>query len=107
MGDFNVDLLANNAHVKPWLNLLENFQLHQLIDEPTRISSNSATLVDHVFTLSSAKVRAVNVPKIGPLSYMRCIQNFDQDKFLNDLNHCSWDSVEETKDIFTTTTLFE
>ena len=119
MGAFNVDLLANNAHVKSWLELVENFPLHQIINEPTRVSSNSTTLVDHVFTSSYAKVRAVKVPKIGLSDhYPTCVvfkedfgshrhtnikyrsfKNVDQDKFLNDLNRCPWDSIKETNDI--------
>ncbi len=120
MGDFNVDLLANNAHVKSWLDLVENSQLLQIINEPTRVSSNSTTLVDHVFTSSYTKVRAVKVPKIGLSDhYPTCVvfkenfgskhrhtsikyrsfKNFDQDKFFNDLNRCPWDSIEETNDI--------
>ncbi|CAB4017336.1 Hypothetical predicted protein [Paramuricea clavata] len=65
MGDFNIDLLVNNTFSKSWLHLNENFQPHQLINEPTRVTLNSATLVDHAFTSLSAKVRAVKVPKIG------------------------------------------
>ena len=37
MGDFNIHILANNARVKSWLDLTENFQLQQLVNEPTRI----------------------------------------------------------------------
>jgi exonuclease III len=48
MGDFNIDLLLNNTSSKSWLHLNEDFQLHQLINEPTRVTLNSATLVDHV-----------------------------------------------------------
>ena len=120
MGDFNIDVLANNAHVKSWLDLAENFQLQQLVNEPTRISSNSATLVDHVFTSSCIKVRAGKVPKIGLSDHYptcavfkenfdykhshtsmkyRSFKNFDQDMFLEDLNRCTCDSIKDTNDI--------
>ena len=124
MGDFNIDALANNAHVKSWLDLAENFQLQQLVIEPTRISSNSATLVDHVFTSSCIKVRAVKVPKIClsdhyPICVVfkenfgykhshtsmkyRSFKNVDQDMFLEDLNRCTCDSITEIQMPLTTT----
>ena len=111
--------MANDAHVKSWLDLADNFQLQQLVNEPTRISSNLATLVDHVFTLSCTKVRAVKVPKIGLSDqYPTCVvfkenfghkhshtsvnyhlfKNFDQDMFLDDLNR-TWNSIKDTSNI--------
>ena len=115
MGDFNIDLLVNNTSSKSWLHLNENFQLHQLINEPTRVTLNSATLVDHAFTSSSAKVRAVKVPKIGLSDHYptcgskhyhtsikyRSFKYFDQIKFLDDLNRCQWSSIEEKNEIDT------
>ena len=109
LGDFNIDLLVNNTSTKSWLQLAENFQLHQQINEPTRESLNSATLVDHIFTSLNAKVRAVKVPKLGLSDhYPTCIvmkdgfgtkhchtsikyrsfKNFEEKQFLEDLNRC-------------------
>ena len=46
LGDFNINLLK--PHIK-WNHLYENFNLHQLTDNPTRITTNSETLIDHIY----------------------------------------------------------
>ena len=120
LGDFNIDLLVNNTSSKSWLQLAENFQLHQQINKPTRGSLNSATLVDHIFTSLNAKVRAVKVPKLGLSDhYPTCIvmkdgfgtkhchtsikyrsfKNFEEKQFLEDLNRCKWSSINENNKI--------
>ena len=118
LGDFNIDLLVSNASTKSWLQLTENFQLHQEINGPTRVSLNSASLVDHIFTSNDMKVRAVKVPKLGLSDhYPTCIvfkdgfgtkhchtsikyrsfKNFKEKRFLEDLNQCRWSAVNEKR----------
>ena len=46
MGDINIDLL--NGHNTRWPNLTKSFGLSQLIDEPTRVTLETSTLLDHV-----------------------------------------------------------
>ncbi len=65
MGDFNVDLLKKSGESKSWLNIAENLQFCQLIDEPTQVTHNNRTLIDHIFTTVLTKVRCTKVPKIG------------------------------------------
>ena len=122
LSDFNIDLLVDNTSTKSWLKLAENLQLHQQINELTRVSLNSATLVDHVFTSLSTKVSAVKVPKIGLSDhYPTCVvfkdgfgtkhchtsikyrsfKNFDEKQFLEDLNQCKWSSINEENEIDT------
>jgi hypothetical protein len=46
-GDFNIDLLSeNNAHKKLFLDLLLSFNLNQSINQPTRCTTNTETLLD-------------------------------------------------------------
>ncbi len=59
----NVDLLKKSDESKSWLNIIENFQFCQLIDEPTRVTHNTRTLIDHIFTIVPTKVRYTKVPK--------------------------------------------
>ena len=123
LGDLiNIDLLVDNTFTKSWLQLAENLQPHQQINEPTRVSSNSATLVDHVFTSLSIKVRAVKVPKIGLSDHYptcavfkdgfgtkhchtsikyRSFKNLDEKQFLKDLNDCKWSLINEENEIDT------
>lgn len=46
VGDFNIDLVCD-TNVNYRL-LLESFNLRNLVIEPTRITSTSSTLIDHV-----------------------------------------------------------
>jgi hypothetical protein len=49
-GDVNIDLQRDGPTQARYLEILENFDLHQQIVNPTRIQSNSKTLIDHVIT---------------------------------------------------------
>ncbi|MBM3939040.1 MAG: endonuclease/exonuclease/phosphatase family protein, partial [Sphingomonadales bacterium] len=55
VGDFNVNLLhySLNRNVTEFVDLLFSFGFLQNIIHPTRVSNNSATLIDHVITNSN------------------------------------------------------
>ena len=98
---------SNNSNSKEWLDFTSNFQLIQLIKEPTRVTATTATLIDHFFTTHPDKVRAVKVAKIGlsdhypicavlkssfgsknchtSITY-RSYKDFNQQAFLDDVN---------------------
>ena len=48
MGDINIDLKAHTNN--KWLNLINLFDLTQLVTEPTRVTETTDTLIDHVYT---------------------------------------------------------
>ena len=50
MGDFNIHLLQNDASTKRFTTFLSLYALYPIIDIPTRISPNSATLIDNIVT---------------------------------------------------------
>ena len=51
IGDFNIDLLASSSqHVNSFTDLLMSFSCTPLILNPTRITQDSATLIDNIFT---------------------------------------------------------
>ena len=52
MGDFNIDLLNYGSHNKTsdFLETMFSFNMLPLISKPSRISTNSATLIDNIFT---------------------------------------------------------
>ena len=64
MGDINRDLLNNNIR-KAWTDYMEPFGLIQLISEATRVTPDSETLIDHIYTNCPENVNSVNVPQIG------------------------------------------
>lgn len=55
-GDFNIDLLT--ASDRDYVFLLQSFSLKNVISAPTRVTSKSATLIDHVLCNIDITVRA-------------------------------------------------
>ena len=64
LGDFNKDLLNPNAH-REWLVLTESLGLSQLVTQPTRVTTNTSTLIDHIYSSHEDKLSKVSVCKIG------------------------------------------
>ena len=64
LGDINRDLLNDQVH-KSWADYMEPFGLAQLVREPTRITSDSRTLIDHIYCSCPENVKSVLVPKLG------------------------------------------
>ena len=52
LGDYNVDLLKFNKHqpTSDFINTMFSFSFLPLINRPTRITDNSATIIDNIFT---------------------------------------------------------
>ena len=51
LGDLNCDMQSkDNANVKALLNITDIYGLEQLINEPTRITPTTSTLIDLIFT---------------------------------------------------------
>ena len=52
MGDYNIDLLKHATHnpTSEFLDLMFSNSFIPLVNKPTRITSNSATLIDNIFT---------------------------------------------------------
>ena len=51
-GDFNIDILTHNSNrgIKYFLDTMYEIGLYPLIDRPTRISNQSFSLIDNIFT---------------------------------------------------------
>jgi hypothetical protein len=117
MGDFNIDLMKPQHH---WESTLELFGLSQLINEPTRITDKSSTLIDHIYTnnvniVSNAHVSNVHLSDHCPiicswsckipaqnkghtfLQYRTMKKLYEQD-FLDDLSNVSYQPVFDSKD---------
>lgn len=66
VGDFNLDFLTNSFYVNKIKNLLLSYGIQQVINEPTRVTNTSETLVDYVLTNGSDIVTNVHdTPKIS------------------------------------------
>ena len=57
LGDFNLDVLKidQNRFVSEYVDTLFAYGFLQIITKPTRISGNSATLIDHIITNSTSR----------------------------------------------------
>ena len=58
MGDFNYNLLEfDNPHVNDFVQIMYEHKFYPTINKPTRITTNSATLIDHIWTdISHCKI---------------------------------------------------
>src|SRR5436190_3476602 len=62
MGDTNIDLLSDSSNeTKNMCRLLRELNAVQLINEPTRVTANSATLLDHIIVDRSTDVKRIGV----------------------------------------------
>ena len=48
MGDFNVNKSKDDCHEKELCLLMNPYSLNQFVTQPTRITSSSSTLIDHL-----------------------------------------------------------
>ena len=63
LGDFNIDLLPDRNHpnVKSWTDVVSNFELEQIITQPTRITETTSTLIDHIYVNTNVNIKNSDV----------------------------------------------
>ena len=64
LGDFNKDLLNTN-HNRDWLDTMTSLGLTQLVNSPTRVTSTTSTLIDHIYTSNEENILDTHVSQIG------------------------------------------
>ena len=62
LGDFNFNLFKPNLHSR-WNNLIHAFDLKQQVEKATRVSKNTATLIDHIYTSNNINIQQIYVPE--------------------------------------------
>ena len=60
-GDFNVDTLVDDSENKQYLNLLRAYGFSVQNNEPTRVTSTTATCIDHVSAKSFLKIKTMKL----------------------------------------------
>ena len=50
MGDINIDLNSDSSSRTDYIHLIESNAFHSLITQPTRVTADSKTIIDHVLT---------------------------------------------------------
>ena len=63
MGDINKNLLNSDID-REWGNFTTSLGLTQLVDEPTRVTSDSRTLIDHIYTNNEDNIHSIKVEKL-------------------------------------------
>lgn len=130
MGDFNVDHLKKNTPALNFLNtnLVDPFALTQVIENPTRITENTSTLIDLVLTGAPENIKTtgvVDVPGISDHSLVyfsyalkkpkyrpkmvtrRDLRDFKEESFVQDVAETAWDDVYNAKDTDEKSQVFE
>ena len=89
MGDFNCNLASPQPHIKTVLltNIVDIYNLYQLIDSPTRITNTSSTLIDVIFTHFQNNIVSTGVSHVS----------------LGTLETCPPISIKEMKEVFQST----
>ena len=120
-GDFNIDFL------KPiptnWESTLSCYNLIQLVCEPTRVTSKSVTLIDHIYSTKPEAIINVSVPSYCPSDHYpvsftinkhnqnggtasqkhifikyRNFKRFDDEQFLSDLKKENFNDIYALSD---------
>jgi hypothetical protein len=117
LGDLNRDMLKtdkdSNFPTKKIKTLYELYQLSQLIDEATRVTMTTSSLIDHIVTNTPEKISDSGVIHTGLSDHslvfairkisvvkkqekkveIRNMKKFDHQKFVEDLRRQPWENV--------------
>ena len=61
LGDLNLCFSRNEGMVKSYKRLLASFSIEQIINEATRITATTSTIIDHFLTNCNSKIRSCGV----------------------------------------------
>ena len=121
MGDLNCDLQSkDNGNVRALLNITDIYGLEQLINEPTRITPSTSTLIDLIFTNRPENVyrsgvshvaisdhslvyayRKISIPTFSKgvnLITYRQFKHFNSANFYADILAQPWDEIKQLYD---------
>ena len=118
MGDINIDIIQG-LHTAPpaWQDIINNHQMSQLVQYPTRVTENIETLIDHIYVSHPGNMKACRVSTIAlsdhyPVCFVRQLNASDVRKhghttikyrsykkfnlyaFLSDLGSVPWSIIE-------------
>ena len=109
MGDLNCNMLTQNALSEKLLLITQENCLTQMISEPTRVTANSQTLIDVLFTTTPTSFSALGIlpltgsdhmmifgerverpTSIQKASIVRCYKKCNFDELLSELSDTPW-----------------
>ena len=59
MGDFNIDVDKGMDVNATWKDVIDSFQLSQIVSQPTRVTHSTRNLLDHIYVSAPDNVRCV------------------------------------------------
>ena len=123
MGDINIDIIEGLYTAPPaWQDIINNHQMSQLVQDPTRVTENTETQIDHIYVSHPGNVKVCRLSTIVLSDhYLVCFvrqlnasdfrkygrttikyrsyKHFDQDAFLSDLGSVPWSIIELFDDV--------
>ncbi|CAG2225633.1 unnamed protein product [Mytilus edulis] len=121
MGDFNIVFLKPLP--SKWSSYITTYGLHQMVVDPTRVTSTSVTLIDHIYSTNPTSLINVIVPSYAPGDHYpvsctvnkfaklikdksdshfeikyRNFKTFNDEMFLQDLSNQPFDIIQEIND---------
>ena len=119
IGALNCDILKNSPESRVFRNLCSSLNLTQLITNPTRVTSQSSTLIDVIMTTNTALVAESGVmenhisdhyliftvlklklPKPQPTFItVRSYKQYDRNTFLEDIAQEQWEHISLVDDV--------
>lgn len=120
LGDFNINLLQLSKSTTDFNRLLNSLSLKQLINEPTRVTPTSQSLIDFIITGENNIINRFGVIDMNDLSdhaliycefliehplekpiikKMRNIKNIDTETFIADLYTLNWYHIFDIEDV--------
>ena len=129
MGDFNLNQLEPDNMTRRMDDICQTYNLHQLIDVPTRITDSTATLIDLIYVSDPSSIIQSDVIPLGISDHFGIsvsnasskrrnsnqqhlhityhdLKAFDEKKFLSDVEAAPWhlidlfDDIDEKLDTF-------
>ena len=64
-GDFNINILSDNLKSNQFINLMQEYKFTQYVNSPTRITPNTASCIDLIFTNFKWKDMHATVEELG------------------------------------------
>ena len=132
LGDFNFCMLNsnnyNNSLKKNFKDLMNLYNNVQLIDKPTRVTQNSSTLLDHIYTNKKDKISQSGVIETGISDHfityctrkitrdhigkhnpvkIRSMKHYSKDTLIDKLKSMQWSTVLECLDVVEAWSIFK
>ncbi len=100
IGDINLYFLKKHPIPSRWFEIMDTFNLHQLITEPTRITKTTKSCIDHIYVSNVEHICAPKVPYIGisdhfPVCYVRKHISINHIKAHNTIKYRSYKDFDE------------